>query len=693
MNKKIYLSFLWHMHQPYYKDDYSKSTLMPWVFLHATKDYYDIPWYMEKFPKIKATFNLVPSLLAQIEEYINREANDRFIEYLKKEPSSLSTEEKLFLEEYLFLSNEHHMIRPFPRYHEFLIKFKVENNSISNFTNEEIIELEVLFLLSWCGNYLRENSPLIKELIQQQRAYSQNQKLDLVNTMFTFLKEIIPYYRKLKDNGQIGVSTTPFYHPILPLLIDRKSAIEARSDVVLPATQDADYKDFASKQVSLAVEYYEKYFDTKPNGFWPSEGSVSEKTISLLAKNGIKWACSDEEILFKSLQKYNKEVLYNAYSFETQNGKVNLFFRDKYLSDLIGFEYSKKNAKEAAKDFISHLKNIYLNATSSVVVPVILDGENAWEFYPDNAKEFFENLYELLSKQDWCELSLFDDIEKLDDIKTIPLYRLSSGSWINGNFDIWIGSSQKNKAWELLDITKLAYDEKKDFLDEYTIKRIEKEFLIALGSDWFWWYGDDHYTELSHHFDDQFRAHLKNIYRLMDEEIPSDIYIPIVKKDKGKLLNIEATDFIFPTVDGNMSNFFEWLNSGRYDIKKEFSTMDSSALLVEYLYYGIDKKPNLFLYLKGEKIRYKSNLDLKLTLNNMIFLFEIKKGKFSIEQNGFYFDIAFDKGIELKIYDCRKKQVNLIFELYENGKKIQKYPLYDEVILDFENLFLKNWYI
>ncbi|XOB61946.1 glycoside hydrolase [Campylobacterota bacterium DY0563] len=693
MNKKIYLSFLWHMHQPYYKDDYTKSTLMPWVFLHATKDYYDIPWYMEKFPKIKATFNLVPSLLAQMEEYIKGAANDKFIEFLKKEPSFLSNEEKLFLEEYLFLPNEHHMIRPFPKYHELLIKFKANNNSLSNFSNEEIIELEVLFLLSWCGNFLRENNNLVKELIRQQRYYSQNQKIDLVNTMFSFLEEVVPYYKELKDKGQISISTTPFYHPILPLLIDRKSAVEARADVVLPATKSADYKEFASKQVSSAIEYYEKQFDAKPNGFWPSEGSVSEETISLLAKNGVKWACSDEEILFKSLQKSNKEVVYNSYFLETQNGKVNLFFRDKYLSDLIGFEYSKKNAKDAANDFVSHLKNIYLNAEKSIVVPVILDGENAWEFYPNNAQDFFENLYELLSNQDWCELTLFDEIEQIEEIEKIPLYRLASGSWINGNFDIWIGNSQKNKAWELLDTTKYDYDRKKEFLDDDTIKQIDKEFLIALGSDWFWWYGDDHYTELNHQFDDQFRAHLKNIYRLMDEEIPSEIHVPIVKKDKGKLINIEPTDFIYPTVDGNMSNFFEWLNSGRFDIKKEFSTMDSSALLAEYLYYGIDKKPNLFLYLKGEKLQYKSNLELRLTLNDMIFTFDIKKGRESIEQNGLYFDIAFDKGIELKLYDYTHKKIDLMFELFEDEKKIQRYPLYDEVILDFENLFLKNWYI
>lgn len=681
------------MHQPYYKDDISKATLMPWVFLHTIKDYYDIPWYMEKFPQVKATFNLVPSLISQIEGYITGDANDKFMEYLKKEPYSLNNEERLFLEEYLFLSNEQYMIKPLPRYYELLLKFRATNKELSSFLDEEIIELEVLFLLSWCGNYLRENNEVVKELLRQQRGFSQNQKLDLVEALFSFLREVIPYYKKLMKEGHISISTTPFYHPILPLLLDRKSAIEAKADVVLPSTQSADYSEYAKLQVSNAVNFYQKHFDEKPKGFWPSEGSVSEKTLELLVQNGVKWACTDEEILFKTLYRGNKEALYKPYSFETKDGKINLFFRDKYLSDLIGFEYSKKSAKEAATDFVSHLKNIYLNAQESVLVPVILDGENAWEFYPNNAKDFFEELYSLLSSQSWCEFTLFDEVESIEDLKNVPLYRLASGSWINGNFDIWIGSAQKNRAWELLDMTKKDFDKNRENIDNLILEKIDKEFLIALGSDWFWWYGDDHYTELNHQFDDQFRAHLKNIYRLMNEDIPSEIHTPIVQKDKGKLINIKPTDFISPTIDGNMSNFFEWLNSGRYDIKKEFSTMDSSSLLVEYLYYGIDREPNLFLYLKGDKIKYKTHLELKLTLNNMIFIFDVKKAKESIEQNGIYFDIAFDKGIELKLYDCRYKKLNIMFEIFEGDKRIQKYPLYDEAVLDFENLFLKNWYI
>ena len=680
------------MHQPYYKDDCTNKTLMPWVFLHAIKDYYDIPWYLEKFPNIKATFNLVPSLLAQLEAYINGSSNDKFLEILRKDVNSLNLEEKDFLSEYLFLSNEQHMVKPLSRYYELLVKYKAHDSSFDIFTSEEILELEVLFLLSWCGNYLRVNNELIKNLLSQGKNYSHEQKSDLINQLYAFLNEVIPYYKRLQDSKQIDISTTPFYHPILPLLIDRNSAKEARADVVLPNTS-ANYADFASLQVQSAVDYFGELFDKKPKGFWPSEGSVSSKTISLLSSCGVKWACTDEEILAKTLNNSNKELLYKPYTLKTENGNINLFFRDKYLSDLIGFDYSKKSAKEAAFDFVSHLKNIYLNATNSAIVPVILDGENAWEFYPNNAQDFFNELYKLLGEQTWCETVLFEEVPNISDLEFTQLKTISSGSWINGNFDIWIGCDEKNRAWELLDLTKNSFDEVKNSLDEQTLQKVEKEFMIALGSDWFWWYGDDHFTELNHQFDEQFRAHLKNVFELMNKEVPREIFIPIVKKEKENQINILQKDFISPVVDGNMSNYFEWLNCGKMDIKKEFSTMDSSSSVAEYLYYGVDKQNNLYLYLKGSKIQNLEDIELRVTLEDKIFIFDLKKGLGTINQNGTYFDLAFQEGIEIKVYDFKLKKVNFSFEIFENSKKIQRYPLYDETVLDFENLFLKSWYI
>jgi len=681
------------MHQPFYKDNLSNTTLMPWVFLHAIKDYYDIPWYLEKFPSMKATFNLVPSLMLQIDEYINGKANDKLIDIIKKDVRDLKIEELRFLEEFLFLSNEKNMIKPLPRYHELFLKFNADNKSMVNFTPEEIIEVEVLFLLSWCGNYLRENSALIKELLSQGRFYSNEQKSQLIHELYDFLSKIIPFYKRLVEKKQIAISTTPFYHPILPLLINRASAKEAKPEVVLPSSFE-NYEEYANLQVEYAVKYFKEKFDYAPVGFWPSEGSVSMATAQLLSKNGVKWLATDEEILFKSLNNFNKEVLYKPYCLKTNETQINLFFRDKYLSDLIGFEYSKKEPLEAAQDFISHLKNIHLNAKDSTLVSVILDGENAWEFYQNNAQEFFEHLYTLLSEQTWCETILFEDIDKIEELEKESISNLATGSWINGNFDIWIGNSEKNKAWELLDLTKSDFDTLKNSLDEQTLEKIETEFLIALGSDWFWWYGDDHYTELNHQFDEQFRAHLKNIYTLMDKEIPNEIFTPIVKKVKKNSSHIKPTDFITPTVDGNMSNFFEWLNSGFVDIKKEFSTMDSSLCIIDTLYYGKDTQSNLYLYFKGKKIEtLEEEIILNLTLKNQEFSFIIQKGRNSIIQNDLKFNLAFDKGIEVEILDYPHEKIEFTFELVIKDKKVQKFPLYDDIILDVENFNLLSWYI
>lgn len=692
MNKKLYLSFLWHMHQPYYKDDNSNKTLMPWVFLHSIKDYYDIPWYLEKFGNSKATFNLVPSLIEQIDSYINGSSNDKFLEILKKDINAITLEEESFLEEYLFLPNVENMIKPFYRFYELYLRYK-EEKSFKIFSKNEIVDLQTLFLLSWCGIYLRENNQFVKELISQGRDFAHEQKIQLIDELMNFLREIVPYYKKLSDEGRISISTTPFCHPILPLLLDRNSAVEAKPGVVLP-NSIANYEDFAKLQVSSAVEFFEKKFDKKVTGFWPSEGSVSNKTVELLSSEGVKWMCSDEEILFKSLRDFNKQNLYKPYKIDRYKESMNLFFRDKYLSDLIGFEYSKKNPKEAALDFISHLKNIQLNSSNNSFVSVILDGENAWEFFPNNAIEFFKELYKLLDEQTWCETVLFDEVNSLENLEIVNLDTLASGSWINGNFDIWIGSGEKNRAWELLDLTKNQYDLVKDKLDKEKILKIEKEFLIALGSDWFWWYGDDHFTELNHQFDEQFRIHLKNIFQLMEIEVPVEIFEPIVKKDKSKKSLIKPRDYIYPIIDGNNSNFYEWLNSGFIDIKKEYSTMDSSNCIIENLLYGKDKSGNLYFHLEGKKLkRVENNLSLVLTLEEKTYSFDIKKGKISSTVLGLDFDIAYDSSIELKVYNYKNEKFEFLFELYEDDKKIQRFPLYDTIKLDLESPILSNWFV
>ncbi|MBN2826227.1 MAG: glycoside hydrolase [Campylobacterales bacterium] len=691
--KKLYLAFLWHMHQPYYKDSAANATLMPWVFLHTIKDYYDIPWYLSKYPSIKATFNLVPSLLEQIQSYCQGKSKDRLITTLKYDIASLNQNDLALLESYIFAANVEQMIKPLPRYHELYLKYASDERSLKNFSNAEILDAQVLFLLSWCGNYLRSNCRVVKQFLEQGRGFNHIQKVELIDALLKFMEEVIPYYKNLAAKKQIAISTTPYYHPILPLLIDRKSAKEAKESVVLPRSQ-ANYEEFATKNMSRAIELYEKLFDQKPKGIWPSEGSVSQATIELLANQGIKWACSDEAILFRSIKSSHRNDLFKPYHYISQDGKaIHLFFRDHYLSDLIGFEYSRKEAKEAAKHFVEHLRNIYLNHQDSMLVSVILDGENAWEFYPNNAMDFFEALYELLESEEWCQTLLYDNIEEYQDLSMGSLDKVASGSWINGNFDIWIGSNDKNMAWELLDGTKNLYDRLKNNFDEATQAKIEEEFMIALGSDWFWWYGDDHYTAYASQFDEQFRGHIKNIYLLMHERVPPQVFAPIVTQHKEQCFHIAPLDYILPQIDGKTNNFYEWLNCGYIDLKRELSTM-STTLFIEEVLYGKDRDNALYLLLKGEKLKNLSNNTLlTIYFNDKIFPIPIQKGIHKMIVNTKKIVVGYADVIEIKVEECTPHRSQFSCELNVDGKVEQKSPLYEDITLYFENFNLKKWYI
>jgi galactose-1-phosphate uridylyltransferase (family 1) len=525
------------MHQPYYGDDIAKKTKMPWVFLHAIKDYYDMPYIVSRYDGIKATFNLVPSLLVQIKKYSNGTANDELLETLKEDVELLTSKDIEKLEEYLFLSNEANLIQPLWRYNELYVKYLKAQKSLKEFSCEEIIDAEVLFLLSWCGNYLKTNNNLIKSLLYQGANFSHKQKNDLINELILFCGKIIEFYKELALEGKIELSTTPFYHPIAPLLLDINSAKEANPYTTLPNI-DCDFIDCITSQVEDAISYFYDAFGFYPKGFWPAEGSVSLKALELFSQNKISWIGTDEEILYKSIDNTDKSILYENYK-DIQNN-ITLFFRDKVLSDLIGFEYSKQNPKDAVKDFILRLKKISLEKASNSIVSVILDGENAWEFYTNNGLEFFETLYsELQNNANFIQTILPSEFESLNfpvnDIKHI-----ASGSWIDGNFDIWIGKKQKNKAWELLCQTKKDYITYSLSFPSSQQSAIKNEFMIALGSDWFWWYDDDHFTLQKRSFDNLFRLHLANIYTLMGKDIPQNIIQPIVFENEFSSSNNSA---------------------------------------------------------------------------------------------------------------------------------------------------------
>ncbi len=682
MSKKLSLNFLWHMHQPYYRDDISGEIVMPWVFLHAIKDYYDMPWYLEKFPKIKATFNLVPSLLVQLEAYEDPEVNDKFLKTLRKPIDTLSNNQRDYLVEYLFFSNEHNMIKPLARYHELFLKKE-------NFTDSELIDLQVLFILSWCGNYLRESKDVVKRALKKGRGYTQEDKIELLNTLSIFIKEIIPYYKKLMDKGHIEISTTPFNHPILPLLFDIQNAKLANPNTKLPK-YSGSFRDDGLVQIQSAIEYYEKLFDKAPLGFWPAEGSVSYDFLEVLSQKGIKWACSDQEVLYKSGH-FQKNDIYKNNILHFKDKSINLFFRDRELSDLIGFSYSGWDEKSAVNDLIQRLKSIHDKNSQKCNVNIILDGENAWEHYADNAKVFFEILYKEIEKCDWIESRVFDEVIEDKKIASNELYELKPGSWINGNFNIWIGHKEKNSAWEMLFQTKADFEKNVKNLDKEIVKKIQNEFLIAQSSDWFWWYGDDHHTDLSSTFDTLFRTHLMNIYTLMDKKIPVNILEPIVQTTGEKSSFIQlATNRITAKLDGKISHFYEWLGCGVAHLSSELSSMSMHDFTVSKVYFGCDKK-HCYVALIGEfeplfesgvlELEFSSGLSLKLPISKTLQTH--KEGVKYIT----------DEIMEIEIDKILVQKNTISFKLFNEGKLLQLIPLYSKIEFNCLKEIRKNWYI
>jgi len=671
--KKLYLAFLWHMHQPSYKEATSGKYIMPWSFLHAIKDYYEMPWHISNFKKIKATFNLVPSLLETLQDYIKDFKNDLTLSLIYKDEEKLTEEEINYLLDILFSSNLKNIIMPFERYYQLFLKKQNSNK----FTYQEILDLKILFLLAWSGNYLRENCPLIKSLIEKGRLYTKEDKIALLDRLISFLKEIIPFYKKLEKKGKIEVSTTPFYHPILPLLIDIESAKEAKKDITLPRVR-ANFKEDAKKHVINAIYFYKNIFGKLPSGFWPAEGSISNQTLDLFNEYQILWTASDEDVLFNSIGGRNIEKIYQKHKYKN----IYLFFRDKYLSDLIGFRYQEEDEEKATDDFISRLRDIYDKYQFSPMVCVILDGENAWEFYKNNGYDFLRLLYKKIEQNnEWIECITFEEAIKKGDIPENQITNIVAGSWIYGDFTTWIGQEEKNIAWEVLSITK-NYLETKPKSEE-----AEKLMLIAEGSDWFWWYGDDHFTHFADKFDRLFRANLQKIYQIYGDEPPAKILKPIKKLYKKPIIK-EPNYYITPVIDGEITNYYEWLNAGEIDIKFDAGTMDSSKIFIKKVYYGYDKQ-NFYLRLDGDLDKIK---DKYLTIE---IISDTKKDiTIDLSKNGENYAIGKILEIKIPISFIGRKNFEILFKIKDkNDNIVLKLPLYSYLEIDISKEFDYEWFI
>jgi alpha-amylase/alpha-mannosidase (GH57 family) len=615
MTVPIDLIFIWHMHQPYYKDPVKNEYALPWTYLHAIKDYYDMPAIVEDTPGAKAVFNMVPSLLEQLLDYASGRAVDPFLIKGQMNPAEMTEEDKLFLLENFFSASRQRMIEPHRRYLELLYMagegrqggFK---ERVRHFSNQDLLDLQVCFFLAWTGEAARRRFPLFRKLLEKGAGYTAEDKQQLFATHHQLINDIIPLYKRLHEAGRIELSVTPYYHPIMPLLCDTQIAREAMPKVNLPVERMRSPED-AKAQIRLGIDYFHKVFGFEPKGMWPSEGSVSDEVLSIIASSGLDWIATDEDLLARSLDGglgAHKEQLYRQWRFASNQGELGIFFRDHQLSDLIGFTYSQWDASRAVADFCGRLCHAGQQARAEGgVIPIILDGENAWEFYQDNAYHFLSGMYAAVATNP--RLRLVTCSERLAQGRGDSyLHHIHPGSWINANYGIWIGHPEENLAWDMVcrareaiirynpEAARLLVSGIQDSADE-TAVMILHSLYAAEGSDWFWWFGDDHFSPHSDRFDRLFRQHLANVYRLLGADPPRELLEPIKKKSPAGLVR-EPAGFIEPQINGRVGDYFEWLAAGLYDLTRQGAAMHSSDRLLQGFYYGYNRE-SLFFRIDG----------------------------------------------------------------------------------------------
>ncbi len=677
------VAFLWHMHQPDYRDA-SGIMQMPWVFLHAIKDYYDMPWMLARHSGLKATFNITPPLIEQIQLYSEDiVSNDRFFTLWMKHPSQLNETDRQWMIKMCKSAPYETMVEPIEPYRELYHREELDDDALC--------DMEVWFILAWCGVYLRTHNDTVKALLASEGEFKCEQKQALLQALGDFIETIFPYYATLQSEGTISLSTTPLNHPILPLLIDMNNAVSAHPGTHIPE-HPLSLEEDAKLQISQAQALYKRTFGQDAIGFWPAEGAVDERSVALYRDAGLKWIATDEAILFKSLGSEHRDALYHSYK---HNG-VTMGFRDHGLSDLIGFTYRFWTAERAADHFVSTLHPLAERGDARTVF-VILDGENAWEFYPNNAFDFFDALYTKLAETEWCSLVGMDTIAQQDS-RELP--HLAAGSWIHGEFNTWVGHPEKTRGWELIYMTRRDYEHHKEGLDENTKAKILQHFLAAECSDWFWWYGDDHSTEFSAEFDELFRSHLINIYLQMQISPPNDLYIPIISDRSGEDFLLQPKFPIQPLIDGGHHSFFEWVGCGIVDETKLFSTMDRKRGPVERIRFGQNEKV-VYCAFEGdmEALHHCEKLyimidpfDTRFEIS-MAALFKTKSTRLESDQIKLLLacDSWFELSLDFNALDV--KNIQLRFEIERDGIIIQTLPGFGELEMALDTSYAENWFV
>ncbi len=577
----IYLNLVWHQHQPRYPLDADGVVTRPWVRVHATKDYYDMAALLRDYPGVTATFNLTPILLLQLEELAN---GTKDIYWVKSEipAGQLTDDDKQFIMERFFDINGK-IIARFPRYQELADKRGLAGGSaapISTFTTRDYADLQMLFNLGWTDPSFLTQEPLAS-LVAKGRDYTVDDMEIVLNEHLRIVTATIGLHAEMWNAGQIEVITTPLAHPILPLLADTNLATVGDPAALLPDNRFQEIPD-ADQHVIRGLDEAERLLGRRPVGMWPGEGAVAQLVMSLFSKNGVKWVATGEDVLAPTLGlgSFNRDsnsvveeaaTLYRPWqAVFTRNEPVAMFFRDKLISDLVGFEYSGQSGQSAADDFMARLEAIRdrlgeqgaLDPDKPPVVSIILDGENAWENYDNDGIDFLRALYQNLSEADFVKTTTPTAyLERYGEPESLP--DVAPASWFQPNFATWIGEAEEAAAWDYLwevrnDLTRA---ERSGEHDEATLAAAFAAMLFAEGSDWFWWYGADQDSGDDGYFDRAYRDLLRNVYVQLGDEPPDFLDVPIIP-ELPVTPQQTATDLVTIIVDGAFED--GWIDTGAF---------------------------------------------------------------------------------------------------------------------------------
>ncbi len=530
---KLKVVLCWHMHQPVYYDSVSKQYQLPWTYLHGIKDYVDMVAHLEAVPEARAVVNFVPILLEQLDDY-HQQINDflkkgttirdSLLAALVSKSLPCTTSSRFELLNQCLRANHQRLIQRFLPYSQLAekVEWLKERPDIVPYLDEQfLVDMLMWYHLAWLGETVRRQDSRVKHLIRKGQHFSYEDRLELLEIIGELLGGVLNRYKVLAEKGQIELSVTPYAHPIIPLLLDISTAREAVPDLPLPQlTEYPGGKDRVRWHMKKGIEVFKEHFGFEPQGCWPSEGSLSEETIRTVEEFGIRWMASGENVLRNSLEKSSFIDASTHRPYQLPQSKISCFFRDDNLSDLIGFSFAEWHADDAVDHFIHHLENISTflgEEQQDYVIPIVLDGENAWEHYPENGYYFLSTLYQRLAAHPQLELTTFSHCL---DLPTVELPTLITGSWVYGTLTTWIGDKDKNRGWEMLIEAKQVYDRKIDTLSPEKRAEAEQQLAMCEGSDWFWWFGDYNPGDVVRDFDQLFRLHLTNLYRILDESPP-----------------------------------------------------------------------------------------------------------------------------------------------------------------------------